>query len=70
LKALSEPDRLKIMQCLQDGPKNVSELAGLLDRELANVSHHLSVLRHAGLVQDQKQGKYVLSLGCFFSFFS
>src|SRR5947208_9676191 len=60
LKALSEPDRLKIIQCLQAGPKNVSELAELLGRELVNVSHHLGVLRHAGLVQDEKQGKYVV----------
>jgi DNA-binding transcriptional ArsR family regulator len=60
LKALSEPDRLRIIQCLQDGPKNVSELAELLERELVNVSHHLSVLRHAGLVQDEKKGKYVV----------
>jgi ArsR family transcriptional regulator len=60
LKALGEPDRLKIIQCLQTGPKNVSELSTLLDAELANVSHHLRVLRDAGLVQDAKQGKYVI----------
>lgn len=60
LKALADPDRLKIIQQLQTGPKNVSELAALLDDELANVSHHLGVLRHAGLVLDEKQGKYVV----------
>jgi ArsR family transcriptional regulator len=60
LKALSEPDRLKIIQCLQVGPKNVSALADLLGRELVNVSHHLGVLRRAGLVQDEKHGKFVV----------
>src|SRR5262249_42166475 len=60
LKALADPDRLKIVQCLQSGPKNVSELAALLEAELANVSHHLGVLRHANLVQDEKQGKFVI----------
>ena len=60
LKALSEPDRLKIIQCLQGGPKNVGEIAALLERELVNVSHHLGVLRHAGLVQDEKHGKFVV----------
>ena len=60
LKALADPERLRLIQCLQDGPKNVSELAALLGQELANVSHHLGVLRHAGLVTDQKQGKYVI----------
>jgi|SRR5262245_23973061 len=60
LKALADPDRLRIIQCLQLGPKNVSELAKLLDAELANVSHHLGVLRNAGLVQDEKKGKFVV----------
>ena len=60
LKALADPDRLKVVQCLQTGPKTVSELSSLLGKELANVSHHLGVLRHAGLVQDEKSGKYVI----------
>lgn len=60
LKALADPDRLKIVQCLQTGPKVVSDIAHLLDKELANVSHHLGVLRHAGLVRDEKSGKFVI----------
>jgi DNA-binding transcriptional ArsR family regulator len=60
LRALADPDRLKIIQCLQEGPRNVSEIAHLLKAEIANVSHHLGVLRHAGLVLDQKEGKYVI----------
>jgi ArsR family transcriptional regulator len=60
LKALADADRLKIIQCLQDGPKNVSQIAQLLGAEIANVSHHLGVLRHAGLVRDQKEGKFVI----------
>jgi ArsR family transcriptional regulator, nickel/cobalt-responsive transcriptional repressor len=58
LKALADPDRLKIVQCLQDGPKNVTDLATALGKEMANVSHHLKVLRHAGLVQDEKGGRF------------
>jgi ArsR family transcriptional regulator len=60
LKALADPERLRIVQCLQSGPKSVTELATLLDRELVNISHHLGVLRNAKIVQDQKQGKYVI----------
>jgi ArsR family transcriptional regulator len=60
LKALADPERLRIIQCLQDGPKNVSQLAGLLGCEIANASHHLQVLRHAGLVRDKKAGKFVI----------
>lgn len=59
LKALADPERLKIIQCLQSGPKHVSQIAELLGAEIANVSHHLGVLRHAHLVHDEKQGKYV-----------
>ena len=60
LRAIGDPDRLKIIQCLQAGPRNVSELAVLLGAELANVSHHLRVLREASLVMDNKQGKFVV----------
>lgn len=60
LKALADPDRLKIVQCLQAGPKTVGAIARLLNKELANVSHHLGVLRHSCLVQDEKDGKYVV----------
>jgi DNA-binding transcriptional ArsR family regulator len=59
LKALADPDRLKIVQCLQMGPKNVSQLSTLLRRELVNVSHHLGVLRHARLVRATRRGNFV-----------
>src|SRR5262245_19630718 len=60
LKALADPDRLRIIRCLQSGPKSVTQLAELLGRELVNVSHHLRVLRYADLVRDLKQGRYVI----------
>lgn len=60
LKALADPDRLRIVNCLFAGPKNVSEIASELGEELVKVSHHLGVLRHANVVQTQKQGKYVV----------
>jgi ArsR family transcriptional regulator, nickel/cobalt-responsive transcriptional repressor len=60
LRALADPERLRIVQCLRDGPRNVSKLAGLLGAEVVNVSHHLGVLRHAGLVRDDKQGRFVV----------
>jgi DNA-binding transcriptional ArsR family regulator len=59
LKALAAPERLKIVQCLVDGPMSVTDLAARVKDELANVSHHLGVLRHAGLVQDERHGKFV-----------
>ena len=60
LKAVADPDRLKIVESLRSGPKNVSELAKILKAEIVNVSHHLGVLRQAGLVQDEKHGRFVV----------
>src|SRR5947207_13769587 len=60
LKALADADRLKLVQCLQQRPHTVTELAERLQFNLAKVSHHLAVLRHAGLVRDEKQGKFVI----------
>jgi ArsR family transcriptional regulator, nickel/cobalt-responsive transcriptional repressor len=60
LRALADPERLRIITCLREGPCNVSELAARLGTEVVNVSHHLGVLRHAGVVQDEKQGRFVV----------
>ena len=60
LRALADPERLRIIDCLRGGSRNVSELAALLNAEIVNISHHLGVLRHAGLVQDEKQGRFVV----------
>jgi ArsR family transcriptional regulator len=59
LQALAEPNRIRIVECLRSGSKNVTELARLLTSEIVNVSHHLGVLREAGLVVDEKDGRFV-----------
>jgi DNA-binding transcriptional ArsR family regulator len=60
LKALADPDRLRIVTCLLAGSKNVSQLAQALGEDLVKVSHHLGVLRHAGVVQTERDGKFVI----------
>lgn len=60
LKALADAERLRIVQCLLDGPRNVSEIAEALSDEIVRVSHHLGVLRNAGLVLAEKQGRFVV----------
>ena len=60
LRAFADPDRLRIVKCLLDGPKNVSELAAELDVGIVKVSHHLRVLRNADVVETEKQGKFVV----------
>ncbi len=60
LKALADPERLKIVQCLAERARRVGDLAETLGQPVANVSHHLAVLRRAGVVRNDRQGKYVL----------
>lgn len=60
LKAVAEPDRLRIVGCLRDGPKSVSDIAQHLNQPLANASHHLKALRKAGLVSTSKHGRFVM----------
>ena len=60
LQALGEPSRLRIVDFLRSGSKNVTEISRLMREEIVNVSHHLSVLREAGLVQDRKDGRFVI----------
>ena len=59
LKALGDVNRLQIMRALRASPLTVTDLSLLLDSEMANVSHHLRVLFHAGLVTTQRDGKFI-----------
>ena len=59
LGSLAEPHRILIIEILRTGTKNVTEISRILEEEIVNVSHHLSVLRGSGLVQDDKDGRFV-----------
>ena len=58
-KALSDPTRREILRLLRDGPLPAGEIAAQFDMTAATVSHHLSTLRDAGLVLDEKKGKFI-----------
>jgi ArsR family transcriptional regulator, nickel/cobalt-responsive transcriptional repressor len=60
LKALADEDRLRIVQSLRSGRKHVSQLAEELREDIANVSHHLQILRRCGLLQTERQGRFVV----------
>ena len=59
LKALGDSNRLQIMRALRSSPLTVTDLSLLLESEMANVSHHLRVLFHAGLVTTRRDGKFI-----------
>jgi ArsR family transcriptional regulator len=56
LGALASPHRLMIVRLLADRELDVGELAASLGTSVANTSHHLSRLRHAGLVISRRDG--------------
>ena len=60
LAALAAPERLRIVHYLRDGPRNVGQIADMLQTAAINVSHHMHVLVEAGLVQREKRGRFVL----------
>src|SRR4051794_4890547 len=60
LRALADEDRLRIVQALRGGQKHVTQLAEGLGEEIANVSHHLKILRQCGLVQTRRQGRFIV----------
>jgi ArsR family transcriptional regulator len=59
LQALAGPERLRILCFLREGARNVTEIAEMLNTTLVNVSHHVGVLRQAGLIRGQKSGRFV-----------
>ncbi|HIR04590.1 MAG TPA: winged helix-turn-helix transcriptional regulator [Candidatus Copromonas faecavium] len=58
-RALSDPTRREILRLLSKGDMYAGEIAGSFDMTGATISHHLSILKQAGLVDEEKQGKYI-----------
>ncbi len=58
-QALSEPTRLRILNLLRDGERNVGEIAQLTGFTAANVSRHLSLLAERGMVVREGRGTSV-----------
>lgn len=59
LSALAAPERLRIVRLLADGERNVTQITESLEIPPLNVSHHLTVLKTAGLIQGDKRGRFV-----------
>jgi DNA-binding transcriptional ArsR family regulator len=73
IKALAHPTRLFIVDRLSQRRHCVNELAGLIGADISTISKHLSILRGAGIVRDEKEGQkvyYRLNVPCVLNFFS
>lgn len=58
-KAVGNSSRLELLEILAQGERTVEKLACETALSVANASHHLQVLRRAGLVVSRKSGLYV-----------
>ncbi len=60
LKALAQPTRLRILECLRDGEKCICEIIPAINGEQSNVSRHISLMQKGGLVTTRKDGVKVI----------
>lgn len=58
-KAVGDPTRREILNILKDGQKTAGEIGAHFEATGATISHHLSILKQAGLISDEKKGKYI-----------
>ena len=59
LRALADPTRREILALLRAGPLTAGQIAEKFPVSAAAISRHLSVLKEADLVRDQREGKYI-----------
>lgn len=59
LRTLGHPRRLQIMHLLAEGPIGVATLAAELGISQPNASQHLAVMRSAGMVEAERDGREV-----------
>ena len=65
LKALAHPSRIFIVEKLSKEPHCVCELTEMVGADTSTVSKHLSILKNAGIIEDEKRGTSVYySLRC------
>ena len=59
LKALSDPVRREILNILKGGRMSAGDISSHFDISFAAVSRHLSVLKDADLIRDERDGKFI-----------
>src|SRR5689334_12663174 len=59
-RAIASEPRRRILNHLAGGPMTVGEIAARFDMAMPSISKHLSVLKEAGLVHEQKRGQFVI----------
>jgi DNA-binding transcriptional ArsR family regulator len=60
LRVLAEPNRIALLDALNDGEAGVQELADVVGLPHQDASHHLAVLHQAGVLVRRRQGRMTL----------
>jgi ArsR family transcriptional regulator, arsenate/arsenite/antimonite-responsive transcriptional repressor len=58
-KALNDPTRREILEMLKDKDLTAGEIAGQFHISKPSISHHLDLLKQAGLVESVKEGQFI-----------
>ena len=59
LKAISDPERREILEMLKEGKKTAGEISNSFNLTGATVSYHLSLLKDAGLICEEKDKNFI-----------
>ena len=59
LKALADPIRREILNLLKERSLPAGEIVEHFDTTGATISHHLTILKNAGLITDKRDGKFI-----------
>lgn len=59
MKALADPTRRTILNLLKKSRLSAGEIAEHFDMSMPAVSKHLTVLKEADMIRDQREGKYI-----------
>ena len=60
MRALADPTRREILRALRSGDLSAGDIAARFDMTAPSISHHLNVLKEAGLVQAERDGRHII----------
>ena len=58
-KALNDPTRRRILEMLRDADLTAGEIAEAFDISKPSISHHLDILKQAGLITSRRDGQFI-----------
>ena len=59
-KALADPTRLKILECIKKGEKCICKIIPYTGKSQPCVSQHLKVMKHAGIIDERRDGTKIM----------